>query len=82
MSITTETTSILAADEWTPRWAACTNSMQDPYGNAVTIHETDETVRIEFEYALPGVVEVLHLNPRHGAHRIAAVIIALAAPDE
>lgn len=83
MTITTDITGILATDEWRPRWPACRNAMTDPYGNTVAIHEPDdETVKLEFEYALPGSVEVLHLDPRHGAHRIAAVITALATPPE
>jgi hypothetical protein len=87
MTTTTETltgqiTAILAADEWQPRWAACQNAMTDPYGNTVAIHDQGETILIEFEYALPGSVETMHLDPTHGARRIAMVIIALAAPQE
>lgn len=55
--------------------------MTDPYGNTFSIHEVgDESVRIEFAYALPGMVETLNLNAAHGPHRIAAIIAALAAP--
>ena len=80
-TLTSEVTSILATegDGWTPRWAACTNAMTDAYGNTVAIHDRGETVLLEFEYALPGLVETLHLDPSHGARRIAAIISALAA---
>lgn len=84
--LTTDITAALVAygDSWKPRWAACKNAMQDTYGNSVSIHHTDggygsDTVRIEFEYALGGMVETMNLNPAHGARRIAAVIDALAA---
>ena len=78
-TLTAEVTTILADEEWHPRWAACTNAMTDAYGNTVAIHDRGETVLIEFEYALPGLVETLHLDPSHGARRIAVVISALAA---
>lgn len=83
-TLTTEITEILAAGEWAKPWNMpnVTNLRTDHYGNTVHIHEQGDTVLIEFEYALGGVVEMLHLDPDHGARRIAAVISALAAPPE
>ena len=78
-TFTSQVVSILAADGWAPRWAACTNSVKDTYGNAVTIHDRGETVQVEFEYALAGLVETMHLDPAPGAHRVAVVVDALAA---
>ena len=92
--MTTDTVSTLTADivatlidsgdGWRRRWAACQNALTDTYGNSVSIHHADsgygsDTVHIEFEYALGGVVETLNLDPSPGARRIAAVIDALAA---
>lgn len=71
---------ILRAAQWRPLWAVCRNAFTDERGNIATIHETDETVSITFEYAMPGMVETLHLDPNYGADRIARVIIAMAGP--
>lgn len=80
-ALTTDITAALAkyGDSWRPSWAACLNAMTDTYGNTVAIHDQGETVLVEFEYALGGVVETLHLAAKHGGRRIAAVIDALAA---
>ena len=75
-------TAELAEDGWRPRWAACLNAMDDEYGNSVAVHHQGETVLVEFEYALPGVAETLHLAAAHGGVRIARVIAALAAAPE
>lgn len=74
-------TLIADGDEWRPAWATCTNAADDTYGNRVSVHHAahDDTVRVEFEYALGGIVEVLRLAAEHGAARIAAAIQALAA---
>ncbi|MCH9731652.1 MAG: hypothetical protein K0U84_18580 [Actinomycetia bacterium] len=83
-SITAEIVAALEDDGWTTphNWKNVNNVREDEYGNSVSIHEQDETVRIEFEYALPGgCVELLHLSPAWGGHRIAGVIAALAAPE-
>lgn len=72
-------TLIAKGDGWRPAWAACTNAATDAYGNSVSVHHIGDAVRVEFEYALGGIVEVLHLAAQHGAGRIAAVVQALAA---
>jgi len=83
LSITTDVAAILREhDEWTLRWASSPNMLEDEYGNHVALIEDDQSVRVEFEYAIPGPVEVLSLATVHGAHRIAAVIGALSAPPE
>lgn len=83
-TLTADIAAILAKDGWTKPWNMpnVTNYHVDEYGNRAAIHENGEMVRIEFEYALPGVVETLNLCPSHGAARIAAVISALAVPME
>ena len=82
-NITSDITDALAdyGDSWAKPWNMpnVTNLRTDAYGNTVHIHDQGETVRIEFEYALGGVVETMDLNPAHGGRRIAAVIDALAA---
>jgi hypothetical protein len=74
-------TLIANGDGWRPAWAACTNAATDTYGNHVSVHYDGRraAVCVEFEYALGGIVEVLHLAAQHGAARIAAVIQTLAA---
>ncbi len=85
MTITTITSEITDALDGDGNWAKpynmpnVRNLRTDAYGNEVHIHDEGDTVRIEFEYALGGIVETMHLDPRHGARRIAAVIDALAA---
>lgn len=82
LTVTDAVATILAEDEWRPRWGGWTKAMEDPYGNTVNIIDDGDTLRIEFGYALPGVVEVMHLDPSHGARRIALAILALATPEE
>lgn len=74
-------TLIANGDGWRRAWPACTNAATDPYGNRVSVHHDrrGETLYVEFEYALGGVVETLNLSTQHGAARIAAVIQTLAA---
>lgn len=78
-----EVVAILIAngDGWRPTWPAVTNAATDAYGNSVSVHRADlgDGVRVEFEYALGGIVEVLHLAAQHGAARVAAIIQAAAA---
>lgn len=80
-AIITEIVAALDADGWTTpsNWRAVNNYRVDEFGNRVTLNHTGDTVRVEFEYALPGIVETMHLDPGHGAARIAAVISTLAA---
>lgn len=80
-NITADITDALADYGWTKpsNMPNVTNTRTDAYGNTVHIHDHGETVRIEFEYTLGGIVETMDLNPAHGGRRIAAVIDALAA---
>ena len=75
---------ILEADGWHRTWAACRNSVTDEYGNTAALHAHDaDAVTVSFEYALGGIVETMHLDPRHGALRIAKIISAAAeAPED
>lgn len=81
-TLTHDITTLLAEDGWQRRWATSANAMTDEYGNIAHIHEYGDGVRIEFEYALPGVVETLYLRNTTGARRIVLVILALASPEE
>lgn len=72
---------VLDTDGWTTpaNWRNVRNHRVDEFGNAVTVHAEGDTVRVEFDYAIPGIVETMNLDPRHGGERIARIIAALAA---
>jgi hypothetical protein len=74
---------ILEAAGWHRTWAACRNSVTDEMGTTASLHHFYDTLRVEVEYALPGVVETLSLDPKHGATRVAKIILAAAeAPED
>lgn len=77
--IRADITAALEQDGWVSRWRNHPGAMKDEFGNAVTFTVGSETVSVEFEYAIPGIVETMHLDPQHGAARVAAVISMLAA---
>lgn len=83
-SVTNGVTALLDSKGWAApwNWKNVANFRVDKYGNRVSIHETVDTVRIEFEHAsAPHVVETLDLDPTHGAERVVTVIEALTVSN-
>lgn len=74
----------LLADEgadWRRQWEGYT-TLTDPYGNVVHLRDSEETVRVEVEYALGVLVETMNLDPQTSVARIARIITAATAPEE
>ena len=82
-SLIDDVTEILAADGWVKSWPNSNAPMSDEYGNIAHLsNPTIDDFCVEFEYALGGVVESVHMDPMHGAGRIARVISALSSAPE
>ena len=82
--IVSDIVEIMQAAGWVPTWPAVRNSVKDECGNEVAFHFDGldlDSVKVEFQYALPGVVEIMNLDPQHGAARIARIVMAAAEPE-